>query len=218
MADNTTLKIGAGGDVIRSNDRSGVKTQVVQLDLGTDAAEAMLDQTTLPFAVLLPVASRKVRLTGSFSRPNDANAYAAGDEINTSTSAPTAWTISGFGRANGGSGSIIRLSLVEDNAEATAGLFRLWLFTADVTHGNDNAAIAITDAQMLTCVGYVDLNEYATGLAAVTGNRIYASGPIDLPYVCAAASTSLWFVLECRNAFTPTANTLFSLIAICQQD
>ena len=55
-------------------------------------------------------------------------------------------------------------------------------------------------------------------MPAVTGNRAYTSGPIDLPYVCAAASTSLWFVLECRNAFTPTANAKFDLIAVVQQD
>ena len=189
------------------------------LDLGTSSAEALVNQTTLPFGVLLPVAKRQVRLTGYFARPNDAAAYAVGDEINTSTSSPTAWTISGFGRANGGSGNIIRLNLIEDAAEATPGLFRLWLFSADVTHGNDNAALAMTDAQMqASFVGYVDLSEYATGLPAVTGNRAYTSGPIDLPYVCAAGQTSLWFVLESRNVWTPTAQTRFDLIAIAQQD
>jgi len=42
MADNTTLNSGVGGDVVRDIDRSGVKTQVVQVDLGGASAESLL--------------------------------------------------------------------------------------------------------------------------------------------------------------------------------
>jgi hypothetical protein len=38
MADNTTLNPGSGGDVIASDDVSGVKYQVVKLDVGGDGA------------------------------------------------------------------------------------------------------------------------------------------------------------------------------------
>lgn len=47
MADNTTLNTGSGGDVTRSIDKSGVKTQVVTLDLGGSGAES-LPSGTIP--------------------------------------------------------------------------------------------------------------------------------------------------------------------------
>lgn len=42
MADNTTIDAQAGGDAIRSKDRSGIKTQVVMLDLNTGGAETLM--------------------------------------------------------------------------------------------------------------------------------------------------------------------------------
>jgi hypothetical protein len=41
MADNTTLSTGSGGDKIRSIDRVSAKTQVMQIDLGGEAAEVL---------------------------------------------------------------------------------------------------------------------------------------------------------------------------------
>lgn len=42
MADNTTLNPMTGGDVVRDISRSGIKTQVVQLDVGGEAAESLV--------------------------------------------------------------------------------------------------------------------------------------------------------------------------------
>lgn len=42
MADNTTINPGAAGDVIRSEDRTGVKTQIVGLDLNPAGAESLM--------------------------------------------------------------------------------------------------------------------------------------------------------------------------------
>lgn len=50
MADNTTLNTGTGGDVIRSEDRSGVKTQVVAIDLNPAGSESLM-------AGVMPVSS-----------------------------------------------------------------------------------------------------------------------------------------------------------------
>jgi hypothetical protein len=49
--DNTQLNVGTAGDVIRSEDRAGVKTQVVGLDLGIGTGSEVL------MAGMLPVAS-----------------------------------------------------------------------------------------------------------------------------------------------------------------
>lgn len=42
MANNTTLNAGSGGDTIRDLDRSGVKTQIVALDLNPAGAETLM--------------------------------------------------------------------------------------------------------------------------------------------------------------------------------
>ena len=41
-SDNTTLNSGAGGDVVRDINRNGVKTQVVQLDVGGQSVESLV--------------------------------------------------------------------------------------------------------------------------------------------------------------------------------
>lgn len=41
MADNTTLNTGSGGDVMRSKDRTGVKTEIVGVDIGIGTTELL---------------------------------------------------------------------------------------------------------------------------------------------------------------------------------
>lgn len=45
FADNTILSVGTGGDTIRDKDRSGVKTQIVALDLNPAGAESLMAGT-----------------------------------------------------------------------------------------------------------------------------------------------------------------------------
>ena len=52
MSDNTELNQGQDGDVVRLLDKSGVKTQVVALDVGGGGAEALLS-TANPLPVSL---------------------------------------------------------------------------------------------------------------------------------------------------------------------
>lgn len=56
MSDNTTL--GGSSDVVRDIDRSGVKTQVVQLDVGGATAESLVSS-----ANPLPVTNLQVQAT-----------------------------------------------------------------------------------------------------------------------------------------------------------
>lgn len=48
MADNTATNTGSGGDTIRDKDRSGVKTQVVGLDIGIGGASEVLMSGLMP--------------------------------------------------------------------------------------------------------------------------------------------------------------------------
>lgn len=45
MSDNTVINIGSGGDIVRDLDRGGVKTQVMQLDIGGSASESLVSPT-----------------------------------------------------------------------------------------------------------------------------------------------------------------------------
>jgi hypothetical protein len=67
MADNTTLPIPPGatsGDVVRDIDRAGVKTQVVQLDIGGAAAESLVTGT-LPVSGTFFQATQPVSIAAS---------------------------------------------------------------------------------------------------------------------------------------------------------
>lgn len=55
MSDNTILNTGAGGDVIRNVSRNGVKTQVIQIDLGSTNTEALLGIGQHLMATSMPV-------------------------------------------------------------------------------------------------------------------------------------------------------------------
>ena len=55
MADNTALSSGSGGDSIRGIDKTGVKTQVVVLDLGGSGAESLLTGTLPVSTASLPL-------------------------------------------------------------------------------------------------------------------------------------------------------------------
>ena len=68
MVDNTTLPIPPGatnGDIVRDIDRAGVKTQVVQLDIGGAAAESLVTGT-LPVSGNITVANASLAVTGTF--------------------------------------------------------------------------------------------------------------------------------------------------------
>lgn len=68
MADNTILPVPTGatnGDTVRDIDRSGVKTQVVQLDIGGAAAESLVTGT-MPVSGSITVANASLAVIGTF--------------------------------------------------------------------------------------------------------------------------------------------------------
>lgn len=70
MADNTTLNPGAAGDVIRTVEKTGKKTQVVTLDLGGSGAESLTSGSVPVTAASLPLptgAATEATLAGVLS-------------------------------------------------------------------------------------------------------------------------------------------------------
>jgi hypothetical protein len=91
MANNTVLNVGAGGDSIRDLDRSGVKTQIVAIDLNPAGAETLM-AGAMPVSGTFWQATQPVSLA---SVPSHAVTN-AGTFATQATQAGT-WTVTGAG-------------------------------------------------------------------------------------------------------------------------
>jgi len=155
-----------------------------------------------------------VNVGTNFTRPADTNAYAAGDAVNNSTSAPTVLTFSSTARLNGGSGTILGAILVDESNPTTPGIFRLLLADTTFTPNNDNAASALSTTIARTSMPPI---EFTRRFALGTTAQIYfAPGPF--PFKCASGTSSLFGTLMVDNAYTPASSGRFDLILIVQQD
>ncbi len=146
-------------------------------------------------------------VTANFSRPNDTTTYAAGDTVSDSTSAPTAFTASGFARNSGGSGRITSLTVIDEAAPALKANLELWIFSAAYTNNNDNTAWNPSLANARNLIAIVPLGGNPT-VGGATAVSIYNAQGLDIPYVCAA--TALWWALVVRNAYIPVAVERFN--------
>ena len=133
------------------------------------------------------------------TRPADTTAYAAGDAISNSTTAPTSggFTLSNIARKSGGSVIITDVCVSSSNDPATRLAGEILIFNQAVTNINDNAAFAVSDAEIKTCIGIVPFALFDAG------NNGYAhiSG-LNFLATC-VGSANLRFLLRARNAYTP---------------
>lgn len=156
-----------------------------------------------------------VRVSVTLTRPADTTAYAVNDAVSDSTSSPTVLTFSGMATANGGSGSILKAQLITNQSTNTA-QFRLHLFNVAPSAVNDNAAYPMLWANRAARVGTVDFPACAT---EGSGSDAATAQWIDLPlyYVCGAADTALYGILETKAAFTPASGQLFYIALSAEQ-
>lgn len=143
-----------------------------------------------------------------FTRPSDTTAYAAGDVICNSTSAPTILEFS-VGQRNGATGVILRGTLIDSASEATALSAELWLFDTTITMDNDNAAFTPTDAEMKTLVGVLSFTSRKVGTAS--DNCEFRSDESNIPFACTSGTRKLYGVLVARNAYTPVSGEVFTV-------
>jgi hypothetical protein len=182
MADDFTTKDGSGADVT-----------LAASDDGTAKASKQVSFTT----------SVDVTLT----RPNDTNAYAAGDAITTATSTASGYTFTNCARINQGCGTIIDAQLILSDPNAALPDFELYLFDTAPSIPNDNAAFAVSDAEMNKCVA--KLNFYSSDYGDSSNNRVYHMANPPRMFRCASASKDLYGVLKTLTAFTPVAQSTF---------
>lgn len=141
-------------------------------------------------------------LTATLTRPADTNIYLTNDAIAGSTTAPAILTFAGAARANGGSGEIIRANLCTDLATCTA-MIRLHLFTTTVTLDNDNDPYRTLFTSVAVRIGWIDFPVLSSAGAGSTSAAAMVTG--SMPYVCAAAATSIYGRVQTLNGWTPAS-------------
>jgi hypothetical protein len=164
----------------------------------------------------------RVIITGTLTRPADTIAYAAGDTLANSISAPVAITFAGAARYNGGGGRLLGATLL-DRANQTVKLdSELWLFNSAAAppSQNDNASfdpLHVTLPDLFAIVRFSNAaGNFFIGApgAGSGGNVIFVGLQIStpnfaIPYKCGPATTSLWGLAVVRNAYTPISAETF---------
>lgn len=203
----TATALGKAEDAGHTTGDTGVAVWAVRQDTQSALATTDLDyipHTTDNNGSLRVVAAGYTGVfTATLTRPNDTNAYAAGDEISNSTSAPTIITLSNIARFSGGTGVIQGVCATFSDNWATKPSLELWIFDTTSTPSNDNAAFAPSDGVADTCFAIIPLTStYVGDATATTGNFTMDTGQINVPFQT-VGSANLFVRIVIRNAGTP---------------
>lgn len=160
-----------------------------------------------------------VNVSAEFTRPANTTAYTAGDVVSDSTSATTLLAISGCARVSQGSGYITGIRVIADQKSITPRL-RIHVYNAsNPTVAVDNAAMKILYADIGKRIGSIDLIALTTATDTANSTSSQAQAlDIRVPFVCAAASTTLYLLIETLDAFTPANAGKFTIQLMCDQN
>lgn len=151
------------------------------------------------------------RISTNFIRPGDITAYAIGDSISNSTSAPTVFELdlSTIGAVAGQSIEIRKLRVVSSIKQSLLPLINVFLSSTTFAATNDNAVLAIDDAIMELGGSWFncDFQNYTS-----LNSQITYSG-VPQPLVLAAADTKLYGTFQAANAYVPGNAEKFTIIA-----
>ncbi len=161
---------------------------------------------------MVPIGNNFTFATATVTRPNDANIYAAGDLIATSTTAGsiTCPTIS-VARANNKGGFISQVQITTNANTTLHALFRVHFYNVLPTFSNgDNGAWLTPSAGY---IGYADVTmTQVFSDPAAAGQGIFNTGT-GLAFIPVSGAQTLYWVLEARDIYTPTNNEVFTLNA-----
>lgn len=204
----------SGGDSVRGKDRSGVKTQIVGLDINASGSEVLSAGTAAAGLYVDPHPSSITIAVASATLTQGTTNYAAGDEVG--QSANGSFAFANAARASGGTGQVLTAVLTDVNATARInGQMDLLLFSAaPSTSGGDNNALNIDDATMNKLQGVISFPTPST----TSSNNYAAVQSVGVGYACDA--TTLYGVLVARVAGTAyyAANTDLQVRLFCLRD
>ncbi len=130
------------------------------------------------------------------------SAYASGDCIG------GLQTLSNAARISGGSG-IIQSILVLDKTQAQRAAMDLLFFDRSVTVAGDNAAVAMSDADMAYCLGVVPIGPYNTAWPGTPLNSISTLFNVGLPFVLNGADLFVQAVVRATPTYAATTDLVF---------
>jgi len=143
------------------------------------------------------------------TRPADTNVYTANDVINTATSGSTMLNLASVARKNGGHGYITGIEIFSDQPSETwqpkANLYN----KARASVLNDNAAFALTYAQMTNpswarAITLPPLSAYGSISHAVLDG-------LAIPFSCDINDDDLYFDLQTLTGFTPASGAKYTV-------
>lgn len=146
------------------------------------------------------------RVTASFTRPGDTNAYASGDLVANNTTAGSVATMQFvLSRKAGYGGMIRRMRLRKSGTSTTNASFRLHLYSAAPTPANgDNGAFSTDKAA--NYVGSIDVTCDRAFTDGASGN-----GTPNVGSEINFTADAYYGLLEARGAYTPASSEQFSI-------
>lgn len=166
--------------------------------------------------------NRVVVVENEITRPNDVNAYAAGDAISEVTTnnhfdfgalKPTTPNSRVTGR-------IVAARIVV-GAKDTIAAMDLHCFHTDIGEDADNAAWTPTDAELKTAIATISFaaTDFKDGdaTAGAGGNQIGYKADLNIPFSLTVANT-LFAQLVARAAYTPIASTPYQAQLVLEID
>ena len=157
-------------------------------------------------------------VTAQFVRPADTTAYAAGDVVCDSTSAPTVLTLSGVAsdRVAGGvySGILKEVMAICSANNATLPDLRMWLFDVAPAAVADNAAWTPTDLELEALVTILSFPRAAwiaaNAGAAGAGNAVCNPQALEIGFnTVGRVQNALFAVITAVSAYTPISGEVF---------
>lgn len=175
-----------------------------------------VDVTSLPALaagtnVIGKTGYKLVKVTTNFTRPADTTAYAVGDAVTNSTSAPTVFQLDlgALGAVNAQAIEVRKLVVVSSAKQSTLPLFNVFLSEATFTATNDNSALDIADATQEAGGAWFSCDIQNS----TSSNSRVAYLGYSMPVVLAAADTKLYGTIQAANAYTPVNAEKFTVIA-----
>ncbi len=158
-------------------------------------------------------------VTATATLPAGVVQFAAGDVVGDATDAKI--VMDDCARSDGGAGMITGLKVIDSANQATKPDLEVWIFNAPLAVVAGNAPFAPTDAELLSLVGIVELDQTFVGLATVgVGGNCVLKPQLtpSLSFRCTASTKDLYVYLVERGTYTPVASETLTVIMDILQD
>jgi hypothetical protein len=209
-ASGTTVPIGHAEDDAHVSGDGGISLLAVRKDAAVALAGSDGDYTPLitdsQDRLWVRPAPVQVRIQPSITA--DTSAYTSGDSLCGLV------TITGAARESGGSG-IIQSIILLDKTQAQRAAMDILFFDRSVTVAAANAALAMSDADMVFCLGIVPIGPYNTAWAGTPLNSVATLLNVGIPFVC-SGTANLYAAICVRGTPTYAASDIVLSIGILQ--